>query len=212
MIRKFQHVVHNIHDIAHAVHIVTRFSSNPKETHMAVVKRIFKYLKGIEEYGLWYRKEGDFELKVYTDVDWARNVDGAKSTSSGALFLGERLVRWLSKKQSCISQSTTQVEYVVVSINCSNISWIKKLLEGMQEEFTKPLTIYCGNTSTINISNNFVMHAKTKHMSIKYLYLREKVQDRQVMLEYVKSKEKITYIFTNPLPKDYFELMQEFTL
>ena len=75
----------------------------------------------------------------------------------------------------------------------------------MQEEVTyHVLTIYCDNTSKINISMNTMMHEKTKHISIKYHYLREKVQEKQVRLEYVKSKEKIVDIFTNPLHKDDF--------
>lgn len=69
MIKKLQYVVHSRLDIAHAVGIVTKFSANPKETHMTIVKRIFRYMKGIGDYILWYKKECDFELQFYNDVD-----------------------------------------------------------------------------------------------------------------------------------------------
>lgn len=101
-----------------------------------------------------------FEFRVYTDDEWARNVDDRKSTSCGTFFLGEKIIIGLSKTQSCLSQSIDEVEYVVAIINYSNIVWIKQLLEGIQEEFTKHVTIYCDNTSAINISKNHVMHAK----------------------------------------------------
>ncbi|GLJ25519.1 hypothetical protein SUGI_0488560 [Cryptomeria japonica] len=91
MIGKLQYVVYSRPDIAHAVGIVARFVAYPKETHMTTIKRIFRYLKGTEDYGLVYRKGNVFDLKVYTDADWAGNIDDRKSTSRGAFFLGERL-------------------------------------------------------------------------------------------------------------------------
>ena len=78
--------------ILHVFGIVLRFLSDTNETHMIVVKRIFRYLKGIEDYGLWYKQDDDFNLKVYIDVDWVGNVDDRRSTSGGAFFLGERLI------------------------------------------------------------------------------------------------------------------------
>lgn len=142
---------------------------------MVVVKRIFKYLKGIKDYGLWYAHKGDLSLSVFSDVDWAGNIDDRKRKSWGAFFLGGRLVGWKIKKKNCISQSTTKVEYVTLAINCTQLSWMKKIREGIKEKVTELVTIFCNNTSSINISKNLVMHSKTKHIAIKYRFLREKV-------------------------------------
>ena len=79
-------------DIMHAVGIVGRFQANPKETHLQAVKRIFKYLQGTQNYGLWYPRNTDLTLHAYTDADWAGSVDDRKSTSGGAFFMGSRLV------------------------------------------------------------------------------------------------------------------------
>ena len=111
-----------------------------------------RYLKGTDDFGLYYKKNEKFELKAYTDVDWGGNIDDRKSTSGGALFLGRRLVTWTSKKKSCTSKFTTKAEYVVATINYTNIVWIKHLLKGMKEEITEPVIIYCDDTSAINIS------------------------------------------------------------
>ena len=81
-----------------------------------VVKRIMRYLKGIEEYGLYYKKNKKIELRV-----WAGNIDDKNSTSGGTFFLGKKLVIWTSKKQNCISQFTAEVEYVAAIVNCTNI-------------------------------------------------------------------------------------------
>ena len=78
----------------------------------------------------------------------------------------------------------------------------------MKEEITEPVILYCDNTSAINISKNLVMHAKTKHIAIKYHYVRELVEDKQVKMEHINSKEQISDIFTKPLPKDSFEYLR----
>ena len=93
---------------------------------------------------------------------------------------------------------------MVVVVNCSTIVWFKQLLVGMKIEIKDLVVIYCDNTSVINISKNLVMHTKTKHIAIKYHFLRELVQDKEVRLEYVNTKEQIVDIFTKPLPKNAF--------
>ena len=92
MIGKLQYVVHTRPDIALAVGIVARFLAKPRENHMMAIKRILRYLKGTKDYGLWYKLGGNLDLKVFTDADWARNIDEKKCTSGGAFFLGKRLV------------------------------------------------------------------------------------------------------------------------
>ena len=89
------------------------------------IKRIMRYLKGTEDYGLWYKMGGNLDLKVFTNIDWARRIDDRKRTSGGTFFLGKRLVSWTRKKQNCISQFVEKGEYVVVTINFFNIGWFK---------------------------------------------------------------------------------------
>ena len=142
------------------------------------IKRIMRYLKGTQDYGLWYKIGGNLDLKVCTDVDWVGSIDDRKSTSGGASFLGERLVSWTSKKKICISQSIAKEKYVAAIVNCSNIVWVKQLLEGIKVEIKDLVVIYYDNTSAINISENPVIHSKSKHIAIKYNFLRELVQDK----------------------------------
>ena len=96
-------------DIENVVGIVAIFQADPREVHYAVVKRIFRYRKGTPEFRLWYGRSNNFTLYAYIDADWVGNMDEKKSTIGGALFLGGRLVSWLSKKWDCISQSTIEV-------------------------------------------------------------------------------------------------------
>ena len=98
MIGKLQYVVHTRPNISLVVGIVERFLEKPRENHMMAIKRILRYLKGTEDYGLWYKLGGNLDLKVFTDVDWVGNLDDIKNKSGGAFFLGKRLVSWTSKK------------------------------------------------------------------------------------------------------------------
>eukprot|EP00253_Pinus_taeda_P014456 PITA_14456 len=196
-------------DIMHAVGIVGRFQANPKETHLQAVKRIFKYLQGTQNYGLWYPRDTDLTLHAYTDADWDGSVDDRKSTSGGAFFMGSRLVSWFSKKQSSIALSTAEAEYVAVASCCTQLLWMMQNLQDFQISCTPPIPILCDNTSAISISKNPVMHSKTKHIPIKYHFLREQVLEQKVKLKYVPSKEQVADIFTKPLPRETFEYLRQ---
>ena len=91
LIGKLQYVVHSRLDIALLVGIVARFFANPRENHLMTVKRIM-YLKGTNNFFLYYKRTKKFELRAFTDVDWGGNIDEKKSTSGGVVILGRRLV------------------------------------------------------------------------------------------------------------------------
>ena len=82
----------------YVVGLVARFQANPKEAHILAIKRIFRYLKGTIEFGLWYTKRNELTLLSYTDADWAGNIDDRKSTSGATFYMGDCLVSWSSKK------------------------------------------------------------------------------------------------------------------
>ena len=123
--------------------------------------------------------------------------------------MGSRLVSWFSKKQSAIALSTTEAEYVAATSCCTQLLWMMQTLQDTQITCTPPLSILCDNTSAINISKNPVMHSKTKHIPIKYHFLREQVLEQKVKLQYVPSKEWVVEIFTKPLPREKFEYLKQ---
>ena len=161
--------------VMHVVGLVARFQENPKEAHVLAIKRIFRYLKGTTELGLWYPKGNELTMVAYTDADWAGSIDDRKSTSGAALYLGNCLVAWASKKQSSVSLSIAEETYIVVAACCTQVIWMKQTLEYIQVKYDEPIPILCDNTSAINISKNPVMHSKTKHIPIKFHFPREQV-------------------------------------
>ena len=105
-------------DILFNVCICARFQSDPRESHLTAVKRIFKYLKGTTNLGLFYRKSSGYSLVGYCDADFAGDRVERKSTSGSCQFLGENLISWSSKRQSTIALSTAEVEYIAAA-GCS---------------------------------------------------------------------------------------------
>jgi hypothetical protein len=108
MIGNLLYVTTSRPDVMQAVGKVAQFQAAPKESHVLAVKRIFRYLKGTKEFGLWYPKGKDLSLIAYIDADWVGCIDDRRSTSGEAFYLGECLVSWLRKKQSSISLSTIE--------------------------------------------------------------------------------------------------------
>ena len=154
-----------------------------------------------------------FQFYVTTQVPSAspriRSCIPRESTSGAAFFLGNCLVSWSSKKQSLVSLSTAEAEYIAAATCCTQILWMKQNLQDLQVTYDEPIPILCDNTSAISISKNPVMHSKTKHIPIKYHFLREQVTEKHIKLEYIETKEQIADIFTKPLPKGTFEYLRE---
>ena len=173
------------------------------------MKRILRYLKGTIDFGLWYPKSSTLIVTTYSDADWAGSVDDQKSTSGNAFFMGDCLVSWLSKKQSSISLSTAEAEYIAAADCCTQILWMKEALKDVNIETKQPITIFCDNNSAISLSKNPVMHSRTKHIPIKYHFLHEQVAEHNIGLEYVNTKEQIADIFTKPLPREAFKYLRQ---
>jgi hypothetical protein len=209
MIGSLMYITTSHPDIMQVVGIVGRYHYSPKQIHLAIVKRIFKYLKGTMSYGLWYPRNQNFQLTAYSYVDWENCLEERKSTSGGALFLGDLLVAWLSKKQGSISLSTTEAEYIVVATCCTQILRMIQTLVDLKITYTDPIPLHCDNTSAINVSKNPILHLNMKHIPIRYHFLKEKVTNRVVQLNYIPSTEQIANIFTKPLTKTPFEYLHQ---
>jgi hypothetical protein len=195
-------------DIMQVVGMVGHYQSTPKQIYLASVKRIFKYLKGRMTYGLWYDRIHNLQLTAYSDVDWANYLVERKSTNGGAFFLGDSLVAWLSNKQGSISLSTIKAEYIVVATCCTQILWMIQTLADLKVTNVDPIPLHCDNTSAISVSNNLVLHSNTKNIPIKYHFVKDRVTNRVVQLNYIPSTKKIADIFTKPLAKTPFEYVR----
>nr|GEV48004.1 retrovirus-related Pol polyprotein from transposon TNT 1-94 [Tanacetum cinerariifolium] len=177
------------------------------EKHLTAVKRIFRYLKDTIHMGLWYPKDTDFELTAFLDSDHAGCLDTRKSTSGGIQFLGgEKLVSWSSKKQDCTSMSFAEAEYVSLSACCAQVLWMRTQLTDYGFYFDK-IPLYCNSKAAIAISCNPVQHSCTKHIDVRYHFIKEKVEKGIVELFFVRTEYQLADLYTKALPVERFKYL-----
>ncbi|KAH9689830.1 Integrase catalytic domain-containing protein [Citrus sinensis] len=190
-------------DIMFSVCLCARFQSCPKESHMLAVKRIFRYLIGTINLGLWYPRGTHIDLTCYSDADFAGYKVDRKSTSGTCHFLGHSLVSWFSKKQNSVALSTTEAEYIAAGSCCAQILWMKQTLRDYGI-ILDHIPILCDNTSAINLSKNPIQHSRTKHIEIRHHFLRDHVQKGDVVIKFVSTENQLADVFTKPLSEEHF--------
>nr|GEW85498.1 putative ribonuclease H-like domain-containing protein [Tanacetum cinerariifolium] len=194
-------------DIVHATCLCARYQAKPTEKHLNEIKRIFCFLWGTVNTGLWYTKDSGFELTGFSDADYAGCKDSFKSTSDGAQFLGERLVSWSSKKQDCTALLTAKAEYVSLSNCCAQVLWMRTQVTDYDFHFNKIL-IYYDSKLAIAISCNPVQHSRTKHIVVRYHFIKEHVEKGTIELYFVKTDYQLADLFTKALPADRFNYLR----
>ena len=147
-------------------------------------------------------------LVGYSGSNWTDNADDRKSTTGGCFYVKANLVAWMSKKKNSISLSTVKAEYVDAGSCCSQFIWMKNLLGdyGISKD---TMVVYCDNFSAIDISKNSVQHSKTKHIEIRYHFIRDLVERKIVTLEYIPIERQNADIFTKPLDRSKFEILHQ---
>jgi hypothetical protein len=189
-----------------------RFQADPKEVHLRVVKRILRYLVYTPKFGLWYPRGSTFDLTGYSDADCAGCKIDRKSTSGTCQFLGRSLVSWASMKQNYVALSTAKAEYIATGHCCAQLLWMRQNLRDYGYKLTK-VPLLCDNGSAICMADNPVEHSHTKHIAIRYHFLRDHQQRGDIEIAYINTKEQLADIFTKPLDeKTFTELRHELNI
>jgi hypothetical protein len=131
---------------------------DPREPHLAALKRIMRYVRGTLQLGLHLSPSSQMELVVYSDADWAGYPNTRRSTSGYAVFLGANLVSWSSKRQNTVSRSSDEAEYHAVANAVAKVSWLRQLLIELHVPLPKTSLVYCDNISAVYMSSNHVQH------------------------------------------------------
>ncbi|KAI3791236.1 hypothetical protein L2E82_04934 [Cichorium intybus] len=187
-------------DIMFAVCYCTRFQANPREPHHNAVKNIFRYLKRTTSLGLWYPSGSGFFVQAFSDADLGGCGLDRKSTSGGCQLLDGKLVSWQSRKQTCVSLSTAEAEYIAAASCTSQIIWIQNQLRDYGVSM-KRIPLYCDSERAIRICHNPVQHSKTKHIALRYHFIKDHVEDGNIEIHFVRSNDQLADIFTKALPE-----------
>ncbi|GJT10724.1 hypothetical protein Tco_0857766 [Tanacetum coccineum] len=194
-------------DIMFSVCLCAHFQEAPKTSHLEAIKRIFRYIKGTTDLGLWYLKGTGIETIVYADSDHAGDYVDRKSTSGIYTFVECYLTSWFSKKQTALTISTTEAEYVSARKACQQALWMKQALIDYDVRLDD-VPIMCNNKGAIDLSKNPVQHSRTKHIEIRHHFLRDNVQKGHILIEKVPSVDNVADILTNPLKHESFNYLR----
>ena len=185
-------------DIAYAVQTVSRFSINPGQAHWEAVKRIFRYLKGTSE--LWLTFGGkEKELTGYADADGSMAED-RHAISGYAFILHGGAVSWSAKRQEIVSLSTTESEYVAATHAAKEALWLRSLLLQIFEIKLSPTTLFSDNQSAIALTKDHQYHARTKHIDVRFHFIRYVVENGQLHLIYCPTEDMVADSLTKALP------------
>jgi hypothetical protein len=193
-------------DLAFAVSVISRFSSNPTNAHWSAVKRVFRYIASTLDMGLVFRGELQ-PLEGYTDSDWAGDQDTRRSTSGYVFNLGSAAVSWSSKRQPTVALSTCEAEYVGQKNAAKEAVWLQRFLKQIdpnQDPGLGATIIYGDNQGAIALAKNAQYHGRTKHIDADVHFVRECVADGRVDLRYVPTTEQVADGLTKPLCRDKF--------
>ncbi|XP_047978661.1 1,8-cineole synthase, chloroplastic-like [Salvia hispanica] len=182
-------------DIAQAVGVVSRFMGDPGKQHWEAVKWILRYLRGTTERVLCFNGK-NVELAGYVDADLASNdLDGRRSTTGYVFTYGGTAISWTSKLQKTVALSTTEAEYVAATEASKEMVWLQSFLDELGKE-NKSSRLYSDSQSAIFLAKNPAFHSRTKHVELKYHYIRHLVEMKILQLEKILGSENPADMFT----------------
>ena len=160
-----------------------------RSDHWATVKRLLRYVKGTVNHGIIFPKTGGsrLQLTVFSNADMAGDIDGRRSTSGVLVFLGSAPISWLSLKQKVVALSTCEAEYVAAATAACQVVWLRRLLGELTGVEAHPPALMVDNQPAIALAKNPVLHDRSKHIDVKFHFLKGCVDGGQILIEFVET-------------------------
>ena len=192
-------------DIAVGTSILSRHVEDPHEADWIEVKRIFRYLKNTKhkklQLGTTSDKDSD-NLIVYVDADWGGDVVDRKSNSGYCMKFFGSTVAWRSRKQSLVTLSSTEAEYVALTEAIQEALWLRRLLMDFNHDISLPFTVYEDNQNCIRLLKDQKSSSRTKHIDIKYNFVRDLYRSKDIDVKYCSSERMVADLLTKPLGRE----------
>jgi Reverse transcriptase (RNA-dependent DNA polymerase) len=194
-------------DLAFAVGALGRHSATPGAEHQHALDCVFRYLHGTSARRLVFQRASpeSTQLTGYVDADWAGDVNDHKSTLGFIFMFGGAAVSWGSKKQTSVALSSTEAEYIAASYAAKEAIWLRRLLTELGLDTSSPTPIHVNNQSAIAIARNPEFHDRTKHIKVRYHFLRQVVEKGDIVLKYLPTGEQIADALTKGLSREKHE-------
>jgi len=191
-------------DIGHAVGVVSRFMANPGKAHWEAVKWILRYLRGTTEKCLYFGK-GDIKVQGYVDADFGGEMDHRRSTTGYIFIVGTTAVSWMSRIQKIVALSTTEAEYVAVTEASKELIWLQGLLTELGFIQEKSV-LHSDSQSAIHLAKNSAFHSRTKHIDIRYHFIRSLLEDEVLTLKKIIGSKNPADMLTKVVTIDKLKL------
>jgi hypothetical protein len=210
LIGSLRYLVNTRPDLAYSVGIVSRYMEAPGRQHWAAVKQILRYVKGTIGYGCVYQAgAGSETVTGYSDSDHAGDQDDRKSTTGVVFFLGSGVITWSSQKQKIVALSSCEAEYIAASTAACQAVWLSRLLGEVIGTEPKKVKLLIDNKSAIALSQNPVHHERSKHIDIRFHFIRECIEEGKVEVDHIQTEKQLADILTKSLGRTRFvELRQ----
>jgi len=186
-------------DISFSVSVLSQFMHSPRTSHLEATRRVLRYLKGAPGLGLFYRAGCSSSLSCFTDADFAGSLTDRRSTTGFCVFHGEHLISWRSKKQHIVSRSSAESEYRAMAHGVTELVWLRSLLDELGQPLASGSTLYCDNKSAILLTQDSVLHERTKHIEMDVHFLRDHVRAETVLPAYVSSADQLADALTKAI-------------
>jgi hypothetical protein len=190
-------------DISFAVNRLSQHLRDPSDAHWHTGLRILNYLVATKDLKL--RLGGDMVLSGYSDSDWAEDRDDRRSTSAYTYRVGDGAISWKSRKQATVSLSSTEAEYKALSDSCKEGLWLQHLLTELRLRPDVAIPLHVDNEGAEALAKNPEHHARTKHIHARYHFIRECIQEGDMSLLHVSTKDMLADMLTKPLPRVLLE-------
>lgn len=194
-------------DICFAVTKLSQFLSKPTFEHLSLSKSVLKYLKGTVNHGLKFVKSAEpLKLIGYCDSDWGSSTVDRKSVSGYCYKLSNEssFISWRSKKQQTVALSTCEAEYMSLTYSIQEGKFLRHVLSDLMRCNPLQINLFCDNKGAIDLAHNPINHQRSKHIDIRYHYIRSEISAGTVLLHYVPSEQNVADIFTKPVSKNSF--------
>lgn len=188
--------------------MLARFQSNPSGEHWTQFKRVLRYLKGTISLKLSYRKTETDLLIGYSDADFGSDLEDRKSTSGYLFQIYGSTVSWTSRKQSIVTLSSTEAEFTSMTLAVCECIWLRGLLLEMGCKIIGPTVLFEDNQACISLAYEPRNHQRLKHIDIKYQFIKEHIENKEVILKYIPTNSQIADSLTKSLPIVKFEHMR----
>jgi len=195
-------------DIAYPVGVLSRYVNDVGPTHVAAAKRILRYIAGTKNMGITYSPDANPLLEVYSDASYAE-VGDRKSTSGNIYFLNGGPIDWFSKKQTTVSLSTTEAEYVALAVAAADCLYYRQFLRELGFNQEAPTIVHEDNQSVIDIVKEGKESPRLRHLDVKYRFTHEKIVNKEIDLVYCPSKNMIADMLTKALnPQQHAHILE----